>query len=71
VNGHATVTSVPTNHATTTLPNLYIGGTGPVFFEHWQGDIAEMIIYARTLDDAERMKVEDYLADKYGLTLNR
>jgi hypothetical protein len=53
------------------LPNLYIGNTGTVYSEHWQGDLAEMIVYARTLTDAERMQVEDYLAKKYGLSLTR
>lgn len=49
------------------LPNLYIGNTGTSYSEHWQGDLAEMIVYARTLTDAERMQVEEYLAGKYGL----
>jgi hypothetical protein len=42
-----------------------------VWFEPWKGDIAEMIVYSRSLDDTERRKVEDYLADKYRLTLSR
>lgn len=53
------------------LPNLYVGNTGTVYSEHWQGDLAEMIVYARTLTDAERVQVEDYLAGKYGLVLMR
>lgn len=32
-------------------------------------DIAEVILYSRTLTDAERNKVESYLAVKYGFTL--
>lgn len=71
VDGKLSVDGVPTAHDTQTLPHLYIGGTGSVFREPWQGDIAEMIVYARNLDDAERRKVEDYLADKYRLTLSR
>lgn len=59
------------NSDTNTLPNLYLGGTGEVYGEHWFGDIAEVIVYSRTLEDAERQKVEDYLAAKYGVTLNR
>ena len=51
------------------LPNLYIGGTGTVYHEPWQGDLAEMIVYARVLTDQERMQVEDYLAKKYGVTI--
>ena len=53
------------------LPNLYVGNTGTVFNEFWQGDIAEMIVYLRALSDPERMQVEDYLAARYGLTLKR
>jgi hypothetical protein len=53
------------------LPNLYIGGTGTVFHEPWQGDLAEMIVYARVLTDQERMQVEDYLGKKYGVPITR
>jgi len=53
------------------LPNLYLGGTGTSFHEPWQGDLAEIIVYARVLSDQERMQVEDYLAKKYGVTLAR
>lgn len=53
------------------LPNLYVGNTGTSYSEHWQGDLAEMIVYARTVSDAERIQVEDYLAKKYGLTVAR
>lgn len=71
VDGKLVVNAVPTSHDTQTLPNLYIGGTGLVWVEPWLGDIAEMIVYSRSLDDAERRKVEDYLASKYRLTLSR
>ena len=53
------------------LPNMYIGGTGTSFNQFWKGDIAEIIVYARVLTDAERAKVEDYLAKKYGVTMVR
>ena len=36
-----------------------------------QVDMAEIIIYARTLSAAERNKVESYLAVKYGFTLDQ
>ncbi len=49
------------------LPNMYIGGTGTVFHEPWKGDLAEMIVYARVLTDAERGQVEEYLTKKYGV----
>ncbi len=51
------------------LPNMYIGSTGPNYNQFWKGDIAEMIVYARVLTDAERAKIEDYLAKKYGVAL--
>lgn len=53
------------------LPNLFIGGTGTVYHEPWQGDLAEMIVYARVLTDQERMQVEDYLGKKYGVAIAR
>jgi hypothetical protein len=52
-------------------PNLYLGNTGPSYDEHWKGDLAEIIVYARVVNDQERMQVEDYLAKKYGVTLTR
>ncbi len=53
------------------LPNLYLGGTGTSYHEPWQGDLAEIIVYARVLTDQERAQVEDYLAKKYGVTITR
>ena len=53
------------------LPNLYLGGTGTSYHEPWQGDLAEIIVYARLLTDAERMQVEDYLGKKYGVAITR
>ncbi len=53
------------------LPNLYLGGTGTVYHEPWQGDLAEIIVYARVLTDQERTQVEDYLGKKYGVAITR
>lgn len=53
------------------LDKFYIGGTGTVYHEPWQGNVAEMLVYHRVLSDEERKKVEDYLAAKYGLKLTR
>lgn len=53
------------------LDKFYIGGTGTVYHEPWLGNVAEMLVYRRTLTDDERKKVEDYLAAKYGLKLTR
>jgi hypothetical protein len=69
INGAATLAKTPADWGEDALPNLYIGGTGTVYQEFWNGDLAEMIVYARKLSGAERTKVEDYLAQKYGVTL--
>ena len=69
VNGAATPSITPANWGEDALPNLYIGGTGTVYQEFWNGDLAEMIVYGRKLTDAERAQVVDYLAKKYGVTL--
>jgi hypothetical protein len=52
-------------------PHFFIGGTGRVYHEPWMGDLAEMLVYKRTLTDDERKKVEDYLAAKYGVKVTR
>ena len=70
LDGVATVSKSPAAWEES-LPNLYVGNTGTSYSEHWKGDLAEMLVYARTLTDAERIQVEDYLAKKYGLTLAR
>jgi len=51
--------------------HLYIGGTGHAYTESWKGDLAEMLIYKRTLTDEERKKIEDYLGTKYGVKITR
>jgi hypothetical protein len=51
--------------------HLYIGGTGHTYTESWKGDLAEMLIYKRTLTDDERKKIEDYLGAKYGVKITR
>ena len=74
VNGNAALTKLAAawgDKPEEALPNMYIGGTGTVYSEYWNGDIAEVIVYGRKLTDAERTQVEDYLAKKYGITLTR
>jgi hypothetical protein len=70
VNGKETLQKIQTDWGGA-LPNLYIGGSGIVYHEYWQGDIAEVIVYSRRLAELERMQVEDYLAKKYGVALTR
>ncbi|HEX9984795.1 MAG TPA: hypothetical protein VGF69_16150 [Thermoanaerobaculia bacterium] len=66
VDGRRTVIDTPTRWGETQLM-LHIGGTGPTWFEPWQGDIAEMIVYNRSLSNAERKEVEKYLTEKYAI----
>jgi len=71
VNGTAALTKSAAEWQDDALPNLFIGGSGTVFNEYWSGDVAEMIVYARKLSDEERKQVEDYLGQKYGVTIGR
>lgn len=70
VNGAETVAGIEVIYGEG-LPKFYLGGTGTVFLEPWEGTIAEMLVYGRSLTSEERMEVEDYLAAKYQLTLSR
>ena len=70
VNGAPAKQNQATDHGAG-LDKFYIGGTGTVYHEPWLGNVAEMLVYRRTLSDDERKKVEDYLAAKYGLKLTR
>jgi len=70
VNGAAAKQNVQGQHDKG-LTQFFIGNTGTVYNENWKGSLSEMLVYARTLTDDERKKVEDYLAAKYGLTLTR
>ena len=49
--------------ATTNIGNWGNGG-------YFSGKIAEVVFYNRALDSTERLKVNSYLALKYGITLN-
>jgi len=51
---------------------VWIGRQGleSVGFGFYKGDIAEIIVYDRALDDEERTKVEGYLQRKYGIEWN-
>jgi hypothetical protein len=71
VNGKSALSKEAAAWADEALPNMYLGGTGTSYEEYWNGDLAEIIVYARILSDAERTQVEDYLAKKYGIALDR
>ncbi len=44
-----------------------IGQQGNIDGEYWHGDIAELLVYDRQLNDAERQAVTQYLTEKYNL----
>lgn len=44
-----------------------IGQQGNIDGEYWHGDIAELLVYDRELNDAERQAVTQYLTEKYNL----
>lgn len=48
--------------------NAFVGRLG-LFGEHWQGNIAEIIMFNSNLSGTDRNLVESYLALKYGFTL--
>ncbi len=58
---------------TTTLANqaspLYIGNFDLTDSRSFNGDIAEIIIYNEALNGAEKIIVENYLSEKYNLTI--
>ncbi|WP_066406714.1 T9SS type A sorting domain-containing protein [Flavisolibacter tropicus] len=45
-------------------------GTAGSGAEYWNGDIAEFILFNRSVTKAERILVENYLSAKYGTTLS-
>ena len=69
----ATQTGVTTPSGTIDLTDEgYILGRGlsgtPVKADWYTGDIAEVLVFNRALDDAEMGQVNDYLRDRYSLT---
>lgn len=48
------------------LPQTYVGGTGTVFNEFWDGEIAEVLMWNRELGAGELASVQRYLMDRYG-----
>jgi hypothetical protein len=84
VNGQTWLNGQPVNGTTTLRPQsmslISLVTTGAVRADkfgvgaaqsHWWGDLAELIVYDTALSNADRLKVEDYLAARYGLTLVR
>lgn len=40
-------------------------------YEHFEGLVAEVLVYDRPLSDAERQEVEDYIEKKWGIAMER
>ena len=53
------------------LPTFFVGGTGTVFLEPWQGKIAEMLVFDGALAEPARIAIEEFLALKYDIELER
>ena len=61
-----------TNTNTNTLSGTMDANIGSIPSDpttRWEGDLAELIIYNYKISQAERQKIESYLAVKYGITL--
>lgn len=52
------------------LPELAIGAVGTGHARDLEGAVGEVITYNRKVSEAERKRIESYLALKYGITLN-
>ncbi|MFB0843406.1 cadherin-like beta sandwich domain-containing protein [Paenibacillus oleatilyticus] len=47
------------------------GGGSSSNWDHYKGDIAEVVLFPASKTELEKQRVESYLALKYGLTLNK
>ncbi|RLT37902.1 MAG: hypothetical protein DWI57_12995, partial [Chloroflexi bacterium] len=61
----------PTNNTTSFASvGMALGAAYNATTQRFDGDMAEVIVYNRALSNAERQRVDSYLALKYGLTLS-
>lgn len=67
-NGTEIVSGTTMNNYSGQNKPMYIGSTGGA--NYYNGSIGEVIIYKTALSAAERIRVESYLALKYGATLS-
>ena len=66
-NGSATDTTGTTNTANINTFSVFDVGATAVGGSPLNGDIAEILVGGGTLLESERLKIESYLDDKYGL----
>jgi PKD repeat protein len=59
------VTANPSGHKW-----VRIGGASAGDFQYFNGKVAEVIVFSKTLNNAERIIVDNYLSIKYGITMN-
>ena len=52
-----------------TTSDLILGALNENYNRYFDGDIAELIIYNEALSDADRLTIENYLSQKYGITI--
>ncbi|MEM6397340.1 MAG: DUF11 domain-containing protein [Bacteroidota bacterium] len=70
VNGEDLTTAENSNHSIVTDADYTVGGTdNSSSGSYVDGRISEVISYSGTLSDADRRKVNTYLAIKYGMTI--
>ena len=70
INGTAMTTTGTTNSGSISNSNVFDIGATAVGGNPMTGDIAEILVGGATLSSADRLKIEGYLAHKYGLEGN-
>lgn len=70
VNGHRDDDQVAIDYHLMNSANGFVGAGYRGQRQYWSGEIAEVVLYGRALDDAEKQQVEAYLTTKYGLSVN-
>jgi hypothetical protein len=71
VNGHHALLNQRTNAQGDGLRTFFVGGTGTVFSEPWEGTVAELLAFDSVLSEPQRAALEDFLGRKYVLTVVR
>jgi hypothetical protein len=71
VNGHHALLNQRTNAQGDGLRTFFVGGTGTVFSEPWEGTVAELLAFDSVLLEPQRAALEDFLGRKYVLTVVR
>ncbi len=65
----ASGSTVTSGSVTNTTSDLILGALNNNYGTYYNGDIAELIFYREALNDGERLIVENYLSQKYGITI--